>query len=83
MAAACVSDTLKNILFPYAVKHAWQMRALEVVDHNNKEYSRIELLTGQLPKFVLSNNNFFIWGEAGVVKDTPKNAAKSRERGVT
>ena len=77
---------MKNILFPYAVKHAAQVRSLEVIDIDGVVQTRAEHLTGELPPFAKKEKKHTLmhrWGEAGTVKITPKNAPKSHERGVT
>ena len=80
MAAANVPDTMKNILFPYAVRHAWKLKGLEVIDIDGVSKSRVEHLTNEQLKFV---KYMHIWDEAGTTKKNPKNSAKSRERVIT
>ena len=79
-ASANVPNDMKNVLFPYAYKCAFDCRSLEVINVHGVMKTRAEHFNKELPNF---SKYLRRWGEAGTVKTTPVNAAKSRERGVT
>ena len=71
LAAANVPDQYKTMLLPYAVKYAYMMRGLKVINIDSTTYTWYKLLCGRLPKFV---NYMHPFGKAGMLKDYPKNS---------
>ena len=80
LAAANIPDKHKQMVFPMAVRFAWEARGCEIIDIGGVSAMRCEHLLGKRPKWLKFAHAF---GVAGTFKSCGEHPAKYAERGTT